>query len=113
MGPASTGVLRGNALFLTWLLVFGSVLVAWGLAATAIGPGPESRARRSAIPVGSATLIAAFSVAIARLIAAVEEVPDPLAHFRKVPFGGARPTSYDVLVFLALAHAVLFPLWTL
>jgi hypothetical protein len=105
---------------LAYLLVWGTVLaapvVAWALAALLVGPGPNSRWRRAAIPVGKAVLVTAGLVVAVRGVEALSRSMQGgplgwLASLDAALSGGALSTTWypvDAVVPLALLHAVLF-----
>ncbi|HZH17165.1 MAG TPA: hypothetical protein VE057_22615, partial [Archangium sp.] len=110
---------------LVWVLLLGTPVVAWALAALLVGPGPNSRWRRAALPVGKAVLVTLALVLITRLVEAAS------ASMQGGPLGWlhaltALPQSttpgvpqvkftwfpLDAVLLLALPHAVAFLLAT-
>ena len=58
------------AYIMTWGLVFATPVVEWALAALVVGPGPNSRWRRAALPVGKSVLVTLGLVLLVRLVEA-------------------------------------------
>jgi len=111
------------AYLLVWMLVLATPVWAWALAAVTVGPGPNSRWRRAALPVGKAVLVTLALVLFTRLVEAFSDSMqggplgwlDALTPLFLIPGpGGTQLTAQvtwfpvDAVLLLALPHAAVF-----
>jgi hypothetical protein len=109
-------LLKTLGYLLAWGLVLATPVLAWGLAALLVGPGPNSRWRRAAIPVGKAVLVTLGLVVAARLLEATSRSlkEGPLGWLKaleaSLSSGASSVTWYpvDAVLLLALLHAGAF-----